>query len=74
MKFYNSIKVIFTSIAALLILNVFAQEKELLIIGTMHTVPSVVSHSYKPLLKYAKEYKPEAIFVEDISPEDTLSL
>ena len=48
--------------------------KELLIIGTMPTVPSVVSHSYKPLLKYAKEYNPEAIFVEDISPEDTLSL
>ena len=67
-------KVIITSIAALLVLNVFAQEKDLLIIGTMHTVPSVVSHSYKPLLNYAKKYRPEAIFVEDIRPEDTLSL
>ena len=74
MNFPNSMKVIITSIAALLMLNVFAQEKELVIIGTMHTVPSVVSHSYKPLLKYAKGYKPEALFVEDISPEDTLSL
>ena len=40
----------------------------------MHEVPSIVSHSYRPLLKYAKKYKPEAIFVEDIRPDDTLSL
>ena len=40
----------------------------------MHEVPSIVSHSYRPLLKYAKKYKPEAIFVEDIRPGDTLSL
>ena len=52
----------------------FSQEKELLIIGTMHEVPSIVSRSYRPLLKYAKKYQPEAIFVEDIRPDDTLSL
>ena len=53
---------------------VYAQDKELLIIGTMHEVPSIVSRSYRPLLKYARKYKPEAIFTEDIRPNDTLSL
>jgi len=51
-----------------------AQEKELLIIGTMHEVPAIVSRSYRPLLKYAKRYGPEAIYTEDIRPDDTLSL
>lgn len=51
-----------------------AQEKELLIIGTMHTIPKIVKNSYKPLLDYAIEYAPEAIYVEDIQPSDTLSL
>ena len=49
-------------------------DKELLIIGTMHEVPGIVSHSYRPLLQYAKRYGPEAIFTEDIRPDDTLSL
>ena len=48
--------------------------KELLIIGTMHEVPSIVSHCYRPLLKFAKNYQPEAIYTEDIRPNDTLSL
>ena len=52
----------------------YAQDKELLIIGTMHEVPSIVSRSYKPLLKYARNYMPEAIYTEDIRPTDTLSL
>ena len=60
--------------AVLLAPTVYAQDKELLIIGTMHEVPSIVSHSYKPLLKYARKYKPEAIYTEDIRPNDTLSL
>ena len=30
-----------------------AQKKELLIIGTMHTVPYIVKNAYRPLLKYA---------------------
>ena len=67
-------RTIFVLIVTLLVQNTIAQENELLIIGTMHEVPSVVSHSYRPLLKYAKKYKPEAIFVEDIRPNDTLSL
>ena len=67
-------RTIFALIVSFLVQNTIAQEKELLIIGTMHEVPSIVSHSYRPLLKYAKKYKPEAIFVEDIRPDDTLSL
>ena len=67
-------RTIFVLIVSFLVQNTIAQEKELLIIGTMHEVPSIVSHSYRPLLKYAKKYKPEAIFVEDIRPDDTLSL
>lgn len=51
-----------------------AQEKELLIIGTMHTVPTIVKNSYKPLLNYAVKYKPEAIYVEYIHHDDTLSI
>lgn len=67
-------RTIFVLIVSFLVQNTIAQEKELLIIGTMHEVPSIVSHSYRPLLRYAKKYKPEAIFVEDIRPDDTLSL
>jgi hypothetical protein len=67
-------RTIFVLIVSFLVQNTIAQEKKLLIIGTMHEVPSIVSHSYRPLLKYAKKYKPEAIFVEDIRPDDTLSL
>ena len=52
----------------------YAQDKELLIIGTMHDVPKIVSHCYRPLLKQAKKYQPEAIYVEYNRPDDTLSM
>lgn len=68
------IRIVIALIAIIAVQGVSAQEKELLIIGTMHTVPNIVSHSYRPLLKYAKAYKPEAIFTEDIRPDDTLSM
>ena len=48
--------------------------KEVLIIGTMHEVPKVVKHSYKPLLRIAKRYSPDAIYVERQMPNDSLSL
>lgn len=51
-----------------------AQKKELLIIGTMHTVPYIVKNAYRPLLKYAIDYAPEAIYVEYIQARDTISL
>lgn len=50
------------------------QQKEVLIIGTMHGVPKIVKNSYRPLLRKAKKYKPEAVFVEISRAEDTLSL
>ena len=52
----------------------FSQTKEVLIIGTMHKVPKIVKNSYKPLLKFAKKYRPEAIYVERVRPTDTISL
>lgn len=67
-------RIIIALISIIATQSISAQEKELLIIGTMHTVPNIVSHSYRPLLKYAKAYKPEAIFTEDIRPDDTLSM
>ena len=74
-------KLISFLIAILMVPVAHAQEegerhvsKELLIIGTMHEVPSIVKRSYRPLLKYAKNYQPEAIYTEDIRPNDTLSL
>ncbi len=48
-------------------------EKEIFIIGTMHQVPKIVKHSYKPLLKIGLKYNPDAIFVESPVANDTLS-
>ena len=44
----------------------FGQEKqqEVLLMGTMHTVPKIVKKSYQPMLRYAKKYNPGAIYVE----------
>jgi hypothetical protein len=53
----------------------FAQEKqqEVLLMGTMHTVPKIVKKSYKPMLRYAKKYNPQAIYVESPMADDSLS-
>ena len=40
----------------------------------MHTVPNIVKNAYRPLLKYAIDYAPEAIYVEYIQARDTISL
>ncbi len=63
-----------TFVIYLISLTSFSQTKEVLIIGTMHTVPKIIKHSYKPLLKFAEKYKPEAIYVERVRPTDTISL
>ncbi|KOY52636.1 DUF5694 domain-containing protein [Polaribacter dokdonensis] len=57
------------------IFNLFAQEpqKEVVIIGTMHTVPKIVKNSYKPMLRFAKKYNPEAIYVESPMANDSIS-
>lgn len=47
--------------------------KEVLLMGTMHTVPKIVKNSYKPMLRYAKKYNPQAIYVESPMAKDSLS-
>jgi hypothetical protein len=44
----------------------FGQEKkqEVFLMGTMHTVPKIVKKSYQPMLRVAKKYDPQAIYVE----------
>jgi len=66
----------FTVLLIGIIANAIGQsdsKKEILLLGTMHAVPPIVKHSYKPLLKIAKKYRPEAVYMERIMPEDTLS-
>ena len=70
----NSIKKLIAPFLALFSIICPAQNKELLIIGTMHTVPNIVKNAYRPLLKRAVDYAPEAIYVEYIQPNDTISL
>jgi len=67
-------KFIYIILTLLLSLNISAQQKEVLIIGTMHTVPELVKKSYEPLLKYSKAYNPEAIYTEYVMPNDTVSI
>jgi len=67
-------KIIYLFILVITGCNVLAQEKEVLIIGTMHTVPQLVKKSYKPMLKYSINYKPDAIYVEYVMPSDTVSI
>ncbi len=50
------------------------EQKEVLLIGTMHTVPKIVKNSYKPMLRKAKKYNPEAIYVERVLKTDSISL
>lgn len=57
-------------------LSIFSQaedQKELYIIGAMHGVPKIVKNSYKPMLKKALKYDPQAIYVEAPMPNDTIS-
>ena len=63
------------SILFLSIFNLLAQkqQQEILIVGTMHTVPKIVKKSYKPMLRFAKKYNPEAIYVESPMANDTIS-
>lgn len=62
-------------ISILFITISFSQEKqkEVFIVGTMHTVPKIVKKSYKPMLRRAKNYNPQAIYVESPMANDTIS-
>ena len=66
-----------TIIATFLLISIisFAQEKqqEVLLMGTMHTVPKIVKKSYQPMLRYAKKYNPQAIYVESPMADDSQS-
>ncbi|WP_462249299.1 DUF5694 domain-containing protein [Ekhidna sp.] len=62
---------------AVFALPVLGQETKkpiVLIVGTMHEVPKIVKNSYRPLLKQAIEFGPDAIYVERQRPDDSLSL
>jgi len=52
---------------------VFGQQREIVLVGTMHQVPKILKNSYKPLYKKSLTYKPDAIFVETAMPDDSLS-
>lgn len=76
MKKYNQIflfmfEFIFT---ALTLVGQAEEPKEVLIIGTMHEVPKIIKNSYKPLLKKAIAYDPQAIYVERPQAADNKSL
>jgi len=66
------------TIIAFFILSIFTvsaqkNQQEILIIGSMHTVPKIVKKSYKPMLRFAKKYNPEAIYVESPMANDAIS-
>lgn len=68
-KITTIVAFVFFSIAS------FAQEKqqEVVLMGTMHTVPKIVKKSYQPMLRHAKRYNPQAIYVESPMANDSLS-
>ena len=68
-KIYTTVAIVFISLAS------FCQEKqqEVLLMGTMHTVPKIVKNSYKPMLRYATKYNPQAIYVENPLAQDSIS-
>ncbi|GGG44982.1 hypothetical protein GCM10011414_13160 [Croceivirga lutea] len=65
-NFLFFINIIFYSI-------VLGQQKEIVLVGTMHVVPKILKNSYKPIYKKALVYQPDAIFVETAMPNDSLS-
>ncbi len=61
------------SLCLVFVTSLFAQQ-EVLIVGTMHGVYGLAKKSYRPMLKKAKAYQPDAIYVERIPAWDTLSM
>ena len=54
---------------------IFAQyTQEVLLVGTMHQVSPAKRNAYKPMLRKAIAYEPEAIYVERAMKEDTVSV
>ena len=69
----TQITLIASLLLSIFVLSAQNKQQEVLIIGTMHTVPKIVKNSYKPMLKLAKKYKPEAIYVEAPMANDSIS-
>lgn len=69
----TQITLLVTLLLSIFVLSAQNKQQEVLIIGTMHTVPKIVKNSYKPMLKFAKKYKPQAIYVESPMANDTIS-
>ena len=69
----TQITLIAVFILSIFILSAQKPQQEVLIIGTMHTVPKIVKKSYKPMLRFAKKYNPEAIYVESPMANDSVS-
>jgi len=71
----QSIKIIITMLLCMVMLTISAQQQqEVVIIGTMHSVPGIVSQAYKPMLKKAIKYQPQDIYVERQPAWDTVSV
>lgn len=71
MKFKITLLHVFT----LSVFSLFSQSKtqEVVLVGTMHTVPKIVKKSYKPMLRFAKKYNPQVILMETPMPNDNKS-
>lgn len=69
----TSITLITSFLLTIFTLSSQSKQQEILIIGTMHTVPKIIKHSYKPMLKISKKYKPEAIYIESPMANDSIS-
>ncbi len=53
---------------------IFAQETEILVVGTLHDVPKSMEHNYDSLLEMVLEWKPQAICTEYRKPDDSVSV
>jgi len=69
-SFKNLLTIFFSIVTSALV----AQQQELVIIGTMHTVSGMTPRAYKPMLKKAIKYQPQAIYVERQPTWDTTSI
>ena len=69
----TKITLLFILLASNFVTSAQNQNQEIIIVGTMHTVPKIVKKSYKPMLRLAKKYNPEAIYVESPMANDNES-
>jgi len=71
----KQIALVFIAFFSVSLVNLLAQQQqEVVIIGTMHTVPGIVSKAYRPMLKNAIKYQPQDIYVERQPSWDTVSV